>query len=257
MERFRLTRLGGRKAEASDAHGGQAHGEGAARVKHYLSANAGALDDSEHSGATSADSVKTDVSVPEQTHANAEQSRSAPDEGNFDRFGEQVSSVLHAAREAAARIQDEAQDEAERIRGQAQRDAEALTKAARQDADAAREEAQQMRAEAEEWANQTRAASEAAAAEQHSEARAEATRILSEAQQQANSAREEAERRHQALTMDISLAEDHLRKLATGLHEVATRLDGLLASPSEPEDGEESSLVETLAPHLQPRVGRM
>jgi hypothetical protein len=90
------------------------------------------------------------------------------------------------------------------------------------------------------------------AGERRAAAQAEARRIVAEAEEQAASASKEAQRRQQALKMDISVAEDRLRKLAMGLHEVAGRLDGLLATPLErvatEPTGDESSLMDDLAP---------
>jgi hypothetical protein len=172
----------------------------------------------------------------------------APDPDSFERFGEHVSSVLTAAREAAARIEHEAREEAERIRGQAKAEAVSRVEAAREEVDATRAEAQLFRSESEEWAKQTRSEAETYAAEQRSEAQTKAKSIVVEAERHAVAMGEEAKRREQALKMDISLAEDRLRQLALGLHEVAARLDGLLGSPAQSHEGDESSLVEALAP---------
>jgi hypothetical protein len=172
----------------------------------------------------------------------------APDPDSFERFGEHVSSVLTAAREAATRIEHEAREEAERIRGQAKAEAVSRVEAAREEVDATRAEAQLFRSESEEWAKQTRSEAEAYAAEQRSEAQTKAKSIVVEAERHAVAMGEEAKRREQALKMDISLAEDRLRQLALGLHEVAARLDGLLGSPAQSPEGDESSLAEALAP---------
>jgi cell division septum initiation protein DivIVA len=148
----------------------------------------------------------------------------------LDRFGAHVSSVLGAATEAAVRIQEEAREEAESTRA----------------------EAQQVRADTEEWADRTRAEADAYAADRRTEAQAEARAIVEEAERKAESVSDDAERRRQALITDLSLAEGRLRQLATGLREVAGRLDELLESPpgsetvvSEVDDG---SLVEALLP---------
>jgi len=161
----------------------------------------------------------------------------AQDDDGFERFGEHVSSVLNAAREAAARIEEEARDEAERIRGQAKAEARSRVEAAREEAEATRNEAQASRAEA-----------EAYAAQQRSEAQAKAKSVVVEAERHAVAMGEEAKRREQSLKMDISLAEDRLRQLALGLHEVAARLDSLLGGPSQSRESDERSLADDLVP---------
>jgi uncharacterized protein (DUF342 family) len=182
----------------------------------------------EHEQSRGADLVTSYLTAP-QTPAS---------EGDgFERFGEHVSSVLNAAREAAARIEAEAREEADHIRGQAKAEARSRVEAAREEAEATRAEAQLSRSDA-----------EAYAAQQRSEAQAKAKSIVVEAERHAVAMGEEAKRREQALRMDISLAEDRLRQLALGLHEVAARLDSLLASPSQGRESEEGSLVDDLAP---------
>jgi cell division septum initiation protein DivIVA len=230
MQRFRLTRSGGGNASsAEEVQDASAEQEGPVgrRVTSYVS------------GAPA---------PPE-----AEQGSVSREEADFDRFGEHLGSVLRAAKEAAARIRKEAQDEAERILEQAQKEAAAAGEAVRKDADALRAQAQQLRSDAEEWARQARTAAEADAADWRSEAQAEARRMVSEAERQAASVIKHAQRRQEALKMDDSLAEDRLRQLATGLHEVAGRLDELLTIPLEKQGEEgpaadEGSIVEVLAP---------
>jgi len=222
MERFRKTQSGAR-GEGGDSGGERDQSVGADRVTSYLSAGKNAP-------------------------AGSDASLWSADERDFDRLGEHVSSVLNAAKEAAARIHEEAREEADRFRAHAQAEAFARSEAAREEAEATKSEAQKMRASAEEWADQARQAAEAYAADHRSEAQAEAKRIISEAERQAVSISDEAKRRDQALRMDISLAEDRLRQLALSLHEVAARLDGLLAIPAEGSEGAESSLVDDLRP---------
>jgi hypothetical protein len=184
--------------------------------------------------------------------ADSEQLR--PIGNDFDRLGGHVSSVLTAAEEAAVRIQEEARQEAERVREQAETEAVARAEAVREDADATRAEAERLRSEAERWTKQTRAAAEKYAAERRAEVEIEARKILTAAELQAASFSKEAERRQQALKMDISLAEDRLRQLASGLHDLAARLDKLLSTPfaeTEQSDlvaGANDSLMNALEP---------
>jgi hypothetical protein len=234
MDKFRLIR-GDHKAEDESQQeqeplAEQEHGTGAERVMGYLSA----------AEAASPDSGSGSSAVTE-------------DESVFDRLGDSVASVLSAAKAAAARIEEDARHEAERVRDVAHREATERLEAAREDADATRAEAERLRSEAEEWSKQTRAAAESAAADRRAKAEAVARDILSAAEREATAFSENAERRHEALKMDISLAEDRLRQLATGLHELAGRLDTLLSTPLHEQQGvlsaaDDDSFIDALGP---------
>jgi ElaB/YqjD/DUF883 family membrane-anchored ribosome-binding protein len=145
-------------------------------------------------------------------------SRPTGGESDFARLGNHVVSVLRAIEETAARIQEEAREKAE----------------------------------------EARTAAENYASDRRSQADAEAREIVSAAKGQAASFSEDAERRHQMLESDISLAEGHLRTLATGLRDLADRLDNLLATPlGEGEEGRlaaggDDSLTEALEPSRRP-----
>jgi hypothetical protein len=230
MDKFRLTH-GDRNAkndsqERKDSPAEQVHAT-AARVVSYLST---AQDPPLDSGS----------SLP------------TGEESDFDRLGDHVSSVLSAAKEAAVRIQEEARQDSERVREQAQKEATARAEAAREDADATRAEAERLRSDAEDWTKQARTAAENYAADRRSEAEAEAREIASAAERQASFSKD-AELRQQALKMDISLAEDRLHQLATGLHDLAGRLDKLLSTPFEGQEGDlaagdNDSLIDALEP---------
>jgi hypothetical protein len=164
-----------------------------------------------------------------------------------------ISAVLSAAEEAAVLIQAEARQEADRVRQHAQKEAATSVEAARQDAEAASVQAERLRFEADELTKQARAAAEKHAAERLAEAEAEAREIVSAADRQAASSREDEERRRQALKEDVSLAENRLRQLSTGLHSLAARLDDLLSTPLETEAKdqaarEDDALVDALGP---------
>src|SRR5207237_581683 len=94
-------------------------------------------------------------------------------------------------------------------------------------------------------------AAEDYASDRRASAEAEAREILSAAELQAASLSKDVEQRHQTLQMDISLAEDRLRQLATGLRDLAERLDDLLAAPLEGR-GEDLSEAESLIDALGP-----
>jgi F0F1-type ATP synthase membrane subunit b/b' len=176
------------------------------------------------------------------------------------RLGGHVNAVFRAAEEAAARIQDEAREaarkDAESLKAEAERlrsDAEGFTKKAR--------------AKAERYAADRRAKAEAEAEDILAQAEDEAEEILLEAERQAASFKQDAERRHQMLNQDLSLAEDRLRELASGLYELAERLDDLAGTPVEGDEEEpelaaedDASLVDVLTPAAQaeeaPGAGR-
>lgn len=233
MDKFKFTRAEDRDAkidsqEKKDLPAEQVHGTGADRVTRHVSTAQGAPPDSGSSLPTG-------------------------EESDFDRLGDHVSSILGAAKEAAVRIQEDARQEAERVREQAQKEATARAEAAREDADAMRAEAERLRSDAEELAKQARTAAENYAADRRSEAEAEARKIVSAAERQTASFSKDAERRQKALKMDISLAEDRLRQLATGLHDLAGRLDKLLSTPFQGEEGDlaaahDDSLIDALGP---------
>jgi hypothetical protein len=269
MDRFRLSR-GDRNAndesqQEEEFPAEQEHDRGAERVMGYLSTGGAASPDS-GSGASAA----------------------TEDESVFDRLGEYVSSVLSAAKAAAVRIEEEARHEAERVRDLAHKEATERLEAAREAADATRAKAERLRSEAEEWSQNTRAAAENSAAdrraeaeawsqntrtaaensaadrraEAEAEAEAEARDILAAAEREAASFSENAERRQQALKMDISLAEDRLRQLASGLHELAGRLDTLLSTPLHGRQGvlavaDDESLIDALGPSRETEEATM
>jgi hypothetical protein len=195
-------------------------------------------------------SVETAPSAP----SDSEQSRVTEGEINIAHLGTHLQSVLSAAEEAAVRIQEEAREEAERMRQHAKSEAAACAESARHEADAAKAEAQRLRSDAEKWCEEARTAAENNASDRRAEAEVEAREILMAAERQTASLKQEAERRYKTLTMDIGLAEDRLRELATALHDLAERLDNLLLGPSGEEEegdlavGSDDSLVDALAP---------
>jgi hypothetical protein len=207
-------------------------------------------------------------SLPEQTMdagarvaqylGSAEDTAAATDEspsagGSSDRLGDHVSAIVSAAEEAALRIQEEARQEAERIRDEARKEAADHVEAAREEAEASTANAERIRSEADEWASHTRETAENYAADRRAEADAEARKIIATAEDRVAASNKEAERRRQELKMDISLAEDRLRQLSAGLHELAARLDKLLSMPPAAADAgevvdDENGLIDELEP---------
>jgi cell division septum initiation protein DivIVA len=210
-------------------------GDTAARVTSYL-------------GTGSA--LESSREIPQRPQAEPGLNR-APD---LNRVVGHVGSVLHAAEEAAARIQEEARQDAERLLGEAQQEASERADAARKHASSSRAEAERLRSEAEEWIAQARAAVERDAADRRADAESEARSILSAAEREVEALGKETERRQQALRTDISLAEHRLRQLVSGLREVAARLDTLLSTSSDPQDDadlaleREDALMEAINP---------
>jgi cell division septum initiation protein DivIVA len=166
---------------------------------------------------------------------------------DFGRLGTHVGAVLGAAEEAAGRIQHEARADAQRVREKAETEAAELVDAARRDSDVTKEQAEQIRAEAKEWADRTRSETEAYVADIRVQAEANAAEIVARAERQAVAVRHEGERRHQALHLDISHAENRLRDLVTALHGLADRLDGVLSAPVA-RGGDAETLEEALDP---------
>jgi cell division septum initiation protein DivIVA len=181
----------------------------------------------------------------------AQRPQTPPD---LDRVVGHLGSVLQAAEEAAARIQEEARQDAERVLGEAEKEASERADAARKYAGSTRADAERLRSEAEEWSAQTREAAERDAADRRAEAESEARSILSAAERQVEAFGKETERRQQSLRKDISLAEDRLRQLVSGLREIAARLDELLSTSMGGHEevdlaaGRGDALIEALTP---------
>jgi hypothetical protein len=241
MDWFRPTRTGGGKVNDESQQNLESLAEhehlgGADRVIDYLSTAEAEPSDSE-----SRSSVVTE------------------DDSIFDRLGENVSSVLSAAKAAAVRIEEESRQEAERVRDLAQREATDHLEAAREDAYATRAEAERLRSETEEWTEQARTAAEKSAADRRAEADAEAREIVAAAERHAASLSEEADARQQALKRDSALVEERLRQLATALHDLAGRLDTLLSTQPQAQEGviDDQSLIDALGPSRETEEARM
>jgi hypothetical protein len=231
MDRFRLAR-GDREANDESPQEQEPIGElerGAERVMGYLSASEASSPDSGYLPGVTAH------------------------ESGSERFGEYAGSVLSAAKAAAVRIEEEARHEAKRVRDLAHKKATEQLDAARVEANTTRAEAERLRLEAENWNKQTRMAAESSAAGRRATADAAANDTRSAAEREAASFSENTQRRRQALEMDISLAEDRLRQLATGIRELAGGLDALLSTPVHGQQGavaltDENSRVDAPGP---------
>jgi cell division septum initiation protein DivIVA len=182
-----------------------------------------------------------------------------PSGQDFGRLGDHVSSIVSAAEEAAVRIREEARQEAEQVREQAEKEAAARTEAARRDSDALKADAEQLRADAQKSLAEAREAGDTYVAEKGAEAEAKVREIVAAGVRRAAESNEAAERRHHALKTDLSSTEVRLRQLATGLHELAARLDTLLATPGGnggvggSSAGNDLSLLGALEPQPEPK----
>jgi hypothetical protein len=127
-------------------------------------------------------------------------------EEGFAELGQHVARVLATAREAAERIEADARREADLTLERAQAEADELL-------GAAQENAAKVEAEA---ARKRQAADEAAA------------ELVARAEWQARDRARAAEERQQALDENVKRTEERLRKLVSGLREVARRLDVLV-----------------------------
>ena len=188
-----------------------------------------AMDDAERSGAAEADG-NAGAADAEQATSEQAGSLTAAD------IGVRVSGILKAAEETADQIRAEARDAAAAIR----LDAEA-------DVAAKRSELEQLSAEVE------------AARETRREAEEEARRMVKEAEHDARARREEAEtmaKHLEAARARVTELEEHtggletyLREVVSALHESSSRLESVIAEPSEPE---QETLLEALDVERRP-----
>lgn len=148
----------------------------------------------------------------------------------FSEFGQHVASVLETAREAAERIQAEARSEAAQVLERAQAEAEERLATARRQAEELDAEAAKARSEASEVAEDVRSRADAYAEEKRREADDAAAQITARAERLARERARAADERHQVLSGNVERTEERLRRLVTGLRELAGRLDVLVAS---------------------------
>ena len=191
----------------------------------------------------------------EQVEAAVEEAPEAGERGEvgFAELGQHVATVLATAREAAERIEGDARREAalvlERARAEATETlSQARDKAAEIEAETAEKRSaaiaasEDIRTRAEAYAEQKRQAADEAAAE-----------VIARAERQARDRTRAAEERQQALDSNVERTEERLRKLVTGLRELAGRLDVLVGSDAlvglvepEAEDSHPAGLDEAL-----------
>jgi hypothetical protein len=172
----------------------------------------------------------------------------------FAALREDVEAVLLVARDAAARIKARAESEADVHRKKATRKASDELAAAERKADELRSDAEQARKDAEAAASKLRQQGEVDAARARQEAEKEAARILEEAAAEAKKRAAAAKRDQQVLEERLQLTQGRLHEMVTGLRDVASHLEELLAADAAAEDKlEERELDEVLHDGAQAR----
>jgi len=152
------------------------------------------------------------------------------EEGGFAELGEHVATVLATAREAAERIEGDSRREATLVLERAQAEAAETLSQARDKAGEIEAETAEKRSAAIAAAEDIRARAEAYAEHKRQEADEAAEEVVTRAERQARDRSRAAEERQHALDSNVERTEERLRKLVTGLRELAGRLDVLVGS---------------------------
>jgi cell division septum initiation protein DivIVA len=167
----------------------------------------------------------------------------APEAGDgFAELGQHVATVLATAREAAAKIEEDARREAAQVLERAKAEAAKTLTDAREKVTEMEAEAAEKRSAAFATAEDVRTRADAYAEQKRQEADEAVAEANARAERQARERARAAEERQQALDSHVERTEERLRKLVTGLRELAGRLDVLVGSDSlvelvEPEPG--------------------
>ena len=180
-------------------------------------------------------------------------------DGGFAELGQHVATVLATARESAERIEGDARREAAQVLEAAKTEAERTLAQAREKAAELEAETAEKRSAAFATAEDVRTRADAYAEQKRQEADEAAAEALSRAERQARERARAAEERQQALASHVERTEERLRKLVTGLRELAGRLDVLVGSDAlvelvEPEPETEVSQPAGLDEALQRQV---
>src|ERR687887_2090161 len=164
-------------------------------------------------------------------------------EGGFAELGQHVATVLATAREAAEKIQADAGREATEVLERAQAEAAETLSDARDKAAEMEAKTNEKRSAAIAAAEDIRIRAQAYAEQKQQEADEATAEALARAERQARDHARAAEERQQVLDSNVERTEERLRKLVTGLRELAGRLDVLVGS---------DSLVELVEPEPEP-----
>jgi F0F1-type ATP synthase membrane subunit b/b' len=173
---------------------------------------------------------------------------------DYGKLGEHVTSVLEAARTAAAKIRDDAREDAQRVAERTKKAAAETVETARREADKASAEAEQLRVEVERESRETRQRANDYLAEKRQVAEAEASEILTRAKREASEHTRAAQERGSALGKNVALTEERLRQLVGGLHDLAGRLEELVEGhePDLKPDATDAAPPRSLEASLRP-----
>jgi vacuolar-type H+-ATPase subunit E/Vma4 len=139
--------------------------------------------------------------------------------------GEEVSTVLRSAQEAAAQIRKKGLEEAERLRKEAESAAAAEIDEARRVAEADRADGSRIRAEAEADAKDMRAAADSFAEQRRTDAEREAAQIVDDAQKRLVAAEADAEQKVRQAEAD---ARQRRGLLQAEVHRYEERIENIL-----------------------------
>ena len=167
-------------------------------------------------------------------------------DGGFAELGQHVATVLATARESAEKIEADARREAAEVLERTRAEAAETLSDAREKAAALEAETNEKRSAAIAASEDIRSRADAYAEQKRQEADEATAEALARAERQSRDRARAAEERQQGLDSHVERTEERLRKLVTGLRELAGRLDVLVGSDSLVE------LVEPEAEAAQP-----
>jgi cell division septum initiation protein DivIVA len=165
----------------------------------------------------------------EQAEAPGAEAPEAGEQG-FAELGQHVATVLATAREAAEKIGEDARREAAAVLERAKAEAEQTLTQAREKATEIEADTAEKRSAAFAAAEDVRTRADAYGEKKQQEADEAAADVLARAERQARERARAAEERQQELDAHVERTEERLRKLVTGLRELAGRLDVLVGS---------------------------
>jgi hypothetical protein len=170
---------------------------------------------------------------------------------NYAQLGEEVTTILNSAQEAAARMRQTAQEEAGRIQAEAAATAAATTQEANRLLEEAQRRFDEQRLASEQRAEEIQRSADAYAEEARKDAEVEARRIVAAGERRAKQLEAEARRRRDGLVAEADAVQERFQELVPEFRNLTSRLESLL--PSEPARGEvdadaEPSLEEALQP---------
>lgn len=184
---------------------------------------------------------------------------------DYAKLGEHVTSVLEAARTAAAKIREDAREDARRVSERTRNEATKAIETARREADQVSAEAEQLRGEVEKESRETRERENASRAKARQDAEAEASGLVNRAKREAREHMRAAQERRDAMDTNVALTEERLRQLVGGLRDLAGRLEELLEgqpavpTPDAADAAPSRSLEDSLRPSAaaQPSTERL